>query len=170
MSKMKGQPPMTDNYSKQFEDTAAQLKAATDRIEAQQKLIDQLMQDKQDTERYSRVKSIIANRELPEGQADKDILADAFQMGEAEFDRYCKSLNWLPVKADVVETVFYDDPDLDREQYSRRNGTAAKHSKEDIDRYSRQAADQVVRQRNKGIETTYDEQWAIVAKAAGIPV
>lgn len=167
--------PQTTNYSKLAADQAGQdvtIKTQAAQIDALQKQVAHLLQDKQDTERYSKISKIIATKELPEEMTPETILADAFEMAEPEFDRYCKMLSLVPTKADVVETVFYDDPHALTENYSRAGGGAMRHTPDDIQRYSRMAADMVVKINNtKGATpTTYAEQWEKVAKANNIPV
>lgn len=176
-AKMKGQPPMSDpanpttNYSKQFDEQATVISKLNERVAAQDKLIASLIQDKQDTERYSKVHAIVSSREIPADTSEKDLVAQSFEMEEPEFERYCKTLEWLPRKADALETELYDDPNLDqdaRDLYSRRSGGGKSMSQSDIQKYKRLAENMAVKINSKTPgATSFDEQWELLMKANG---
>lgn len=180
-AKMKGQPPMStatapapDKYSKQFEDQNSVITKLNERIAAQEKLIQTLVQDKTDTERYSKIHSILRDKELPEGVTEKEIVAEAFQMGDEEFDRYSKTLGYMPKKPDPIETELYDDPNFgkdERDLYSRSGGTGSgnKMRPADAEKLKRLAQDLAVKinaKSGKGT-TSFDEQWELQCKAHG---
>lgn len=172
--------PMTTNYSKQSEELEARLnsyqtrfEAQEVRIEAQTKRIQDLETAARDTERYGKIHAIAMAHDIGDEQ---EVLRDVINVGDDEFDRYCKALRLAPKKGDVSQIELFDDPNLDieTENYSRNSEAAARRtgakkvpSKDEIDRYSRQAADMTIRKRNKGVETTPDAELKTILVAAG---
>lgn len=167
---MKGRP-MT--YSKVSEDPefvamAEAHKAALTRIHD----LEMLQRDK---ERYSKVHAIVTNHVVcaeDEIKAKEDeILTDILPVSDAEFDRYCKALSQAPVREkEVTNFELYIDPtDTQTENYSRAHGLTVRASKEDIDRYTRQAADMVVTKRRRGETTDIDTEMKTIFLANGLP-
>ena len=159
--------PMTQNYSKASESLEARFKAQAAQIEAQAKRIQDLETDKRDTERYAKIHAIAVGHEIGD---EAEHLKEVLDASDVEFDRYCKALTLAPAKGDLTNVEIFDDPrlDVETENYSRRSGSKSKApSKDEIDRYQKQAADITARKKSKGQETSFEDEFKTIVTAAG---
>ena len=159
---MKGNRPMTENYSK-IEELQRELAACRTRI-------NDLEQDKRDVTLYAKIHSIAAEHEIGD---EAEHMAACIDMDDDGVEKYCKALSYAPKKGDVTNVDLYDDPNFDQtepERYSRGGRSAGRQpTKQDVDRYQREAADLTVRKRSKGVTTDFETEFNTILLANGFP-
>ena len=160
---MKGNRPMTENYSKAVEQLQQELAACRTRIK-------DLEQDKRDVTLYARIHAIASEHEIGD---EAEHMANCIDMDEDGVEKYCKALSYAPKKGDVTNVDLYDDPNFDQtepEKYSRGGRSAGRNlSKADVDKYKREAEDLTVRKRSKGVQTDFETEFNTILLAHGHP-
>ncbi len=126
-----------------------------------------LEQERRDVLRYSKLSELGQSYELDGGvQGELELVKD---YTDAQFDKHCeKVITRYSKRDDVTAFTIYDDPTVRVDQYS---GRGAKPSEQQIEQYSREAAERAANKNfKKANSTTFDAELQAILKDKGVAV